>query len=633
MKFPIAKSIQHQLVDLKGQISFFYAIDAVDLEQKSSIELSSLTGALLSELNQLGSETFKLYRIDGKNYLNCKGERDHFGVFDLTPHDHGLNLFFGTDEFSSNLSVHEDFICLNTHYYRLLSASEFDDRQASLGSIPADLDYVLIFKRQNSDKSLSRLERIRTSHLSSFLKTKRDLSSESAYMGAEELMGDVLSGKESLFLMELYFLVSDLSLEALKEKTLSTIERLKACGIKVKIEGQNPLKFKSGLMHFYTSLIPGVFEALKYRVHETKSSHLLSLLPVHESKLFDEGVSFCDLGDHEIFFNPFDKSLKNRNILVSGTSGAGKSVFVNKLVHSLIEQHPTVILDKGGSYSKLSLYHGGKTLEHGINPMHFKNAPFLREFILSFAEAERFSKLDRARLFQKIVENLHLDNFWDLLSALEADFKNLRAYFYEFEHFIHNEKLENTSLVYADIESFPKSLITPVILYILEYFKNIPVSEKILVFDECWSFLKSHSDYIDECFRTFRKSGSLPIAISQSASDFEANSFGVYQAIVNNSYFQVYFPQETQDLNLSVEDCEQIQSLSFLKGQYSECLLKSSDHKYSKPLRIYLSKLEYELFHTESEQSSRLYQFIQNNQAYFKSVSECVDSFVRLTHA
>ena len=103
----------------------------------------------------------------------------------------------------------------------------------------------------------------------------------------------------------------------------------------------------------------------------------------------DQGIKFHDSNANEIFFNPFNFDLKNRNMLVTGTVAPEKSVLVNKIVHSLIEDHPVVILDKGGSFKKLTLYHGGTDLKHGIDPFQFKD-PYLREIILSVIDGSRF---------------------------------------------------------------------------------------------------------------------------------------------------------------------------------------------------------------------------------------------------
>ena len=70
---------------------------------------------------------------------------------------------------------------------------------------------------------------------------------------------------------------------------------------------------------------------------------------------------------------------------------------MNKLVHHLIEKYPAVILDKGGSFKKLAVYHGGHILEKEFNPMQFRDAKYLREIILSVVDPKKFDRLERGK--------------------------------------------------------------------------------------------------------------------------------------------------------------------------------------------------------------------------------------------
>ena len=168
----------------------------------------------------------------------------------------------------------------------------------------------------------------------------------------------------------------------------------------------------------------------------------------------------------------------------------------------------------------------------------------------------------------------------------------------------------------------------------LEYFKNIGAKEKILVFDEAWSFLKDHADYIDECFRTFRKTGALPIAISQGLNDFAGSGGKLYSSITNNSFIKVFFPQEKiDDPEVTEFDHEMIKTLHFEKGSFSECYLKSADNKIRKVLRIYLSPLELELFHTEAGEDSKFFDFFNKHRPFLDSNQEAINAYVRLKHA
>lgn len=634
--FPILSECENELININGYSSFANEITCKDLSQLPNFEIEQILSGIEKSLSMLDSnEIIKFYRLKGRSFLNTVQSKIELLNLKQSASTDLLEVFFNNKDIYSDIGIYDDYISFNGTYRRILSVKAFGTEEVDHSFIPEDLDYILIFKRKDHEKALKKLDRVRISHRASLFKQKRDLQSEGAYEQAEELIEDLTHENESIFSMEMYILVDALSLEALNLKTMDIIQFLKIRGIDLYIEGHSFRKLKSGLSKVFTSLVPGVIESDLLRHIPNKTSHLARLICVSKSKLMHDGIEFYDTNDSEIYFNPFSLEFKNKNMLVTGSSGGGKSVFVNKLVHSLIVDHPTVILDKGGSFKKLCLYHNGVDLDFGINPMHFRDPIYLREFILSVVDLDKFDKLSRGLLLSKITEHLEQNQssvFFELIEFLEADFPKLSLYFEDIKEFIKNDDLLTSSILYVDIENFPKTQIAPLIIYTLEYFKNLTAKEKILVFDEAWEFLKDHSSYIDECFRTFRKSGAFPIAISQGIDDFK-NCGDLYSSISNNSYFKVYFPQNIiDDVNTTSFDNDQIDSLGFDKGNYSECYLKTQDNKYRKNIRIYLSPLEKELFHTESNKSEKLFSFYNDHRNYFDSNKETIESFVRLHH-
>ena len=630
--FPIAKVIGNRLLAIDGRRSAFFKIIPPDITQLSNSERNGFFNGVLTWLNFLDEDsTIKLYCLDGNAYLDtCSDHLPDSHALRTIPQENPLETFFGFNDIISDVCIYDDYLNFNGAYVSILSVIDFPEGEINENFLPHGVDYVLNIKKISKEKSISKMESIRTSHLSSFSKTKKDISGESTYSQAEDLLDDIIHGQEALFEIELFFLVKATSTDELNTKTTNLYNELNTRGIKTFIEGQSLEKKKTGLAAIFTELIPGVTPRQNLRTHITKSNHLKFLLPLRRSFLMSEGVTFSDqLGD-EIYFNPFKKEIKNKNMLVTGTTGAGKSVFVNKLVNFFIKDHPTVILDKGGSFKRLTMYHGGEVLESGFNPLQFKDPQYLREIILSIVDLDKFSKLDQGKLLKSIKKALpKSDNFKQMLELLEKDFKGISLYFEDIKDYLTDNIIEDKPILYVDVENYPKSIIAPLIIFLLEYFKNLKAGEKILVFDECWSFLKEHAGYIDECFRTFRKSGAFPIAISQSLKDFEGLGGDLYSSITNNCYFKVFFPQDIRGSDLDSFDEENIKSLNFSKGNFSDCYLKSSDNRYRKILRNYLTNLEYELFQTEAGDTA-LINFIKKFGEYFNSKAEVIDSFVKL---
>ncbi len=632
--FPIVSVKGNELISIKGDKSYFYKVNVADFEQLDNFELTALYNRVTKTLNNLDDKSFfKFYQLDGQIYLNCSHKLTSFSEFELIEQSEPLKVFLGYKQLYSDIKFFDDYLLYNGLFSRILSVVEFSNNPASNLLLDDELNYVIAFKKISREKSISRLERIRTGHLSGFFKSKRDISSEGAYAQAENILEELLHAQESLFEMELFFLVKAYSLKELNELTNSVAAKLSSAGIKCFIEGQSLVKKRVGLPSIFSELMPGVSPTFKLRGLPDKTTHLQYLLPLSSSYLNGGGVQFFDIKDRQLHFDIFSSKFKNRNMLVSGMSGTGKSVFVNRLVHHLIKDHPAVILDMGGSYKRLSLYHGGVELKASFNPLHFRDPIYLRELILCVTDTKDFDRLTRGKLLAAIKKALpQATSFFELLALLEKSFSGISYYFEEIREFISDEPLQQTRLLYVDIENLPRAIIAPIIIYVLEYFNRIREQEKILVFDECWEYLKEHADFVSRCFRTFRKTGAFPIAISQSLSDFSSKSGELYSAITNNSYFSVLFPQEVTVEQLSEFDIGRINSLEFEKGRFSECYLKSKDSSIRKILRNYLTPLELELAHTESGKDVPLLQFLQQLGQFFNSTPEAINAFVRLKY-
>ena len=637
--FPIVEVSGNKLISLDGNMAHFFELIPPDLSQLSPFEKERFYNGISGALNNLDEDAyFKFSSISGRSFVetNSKEEVVLHGVEIQKNSDH-LHLFFNAEDIFSDIGIFDDYLLINGQYIKILSVKKFSENEIDGSLIPLDIDYVLNIRKVPKEKSIKRLERIRTSHLSSFMKNKRDIGSEGAYGQAEDLLGDLTYGHEAIFDMELFFILRRDTAKQVNDDAHDLQTFMASKGVKLFLEGHNPLRGKSGISSIFNELIPGVKPKNGFRNHINKTGHLRYLLPLRRSFLMESGVEFNDQNNDGIFFNPFSSDIKNRNMLVTGLSGGGKSVFVNKIVHKLIEDHPTVILDKGGSFKRLTKYHCGFELCSGFNPLQYDNPHYLREFILSVVDKDKFDKLTRGKLLGEIKKFLASGkplSFDSLLEFLGQNFEGIHHYFEDTRDYFTDEKTSNHSILYVDVENYPKNIISPLIIYLLEYFKQIPEREKILVFDECWSFLVNHADFIDECFRTFRKTGAFPIAVSQGLNDFKMLGGELCNSITNNSYFKVFFPQELEVSNEITEfDWENLDSLGFQKGVFSDCYLKSTDNKYRKVIRNFLTPLELELFHTEAGEDDLLNRFLDKNGEFFKNNKKAIDAFVGLKYA
>jgi type IV secretory pathway VirB4 component len=109
---------------------------------------------------------------------------------------------------------------------------------------------------------------------------------------------------------------------------------------------------------------------------------------------------------------------------------------------------------------------------------------------------------------------------------------------------------------------------------------------KFLIFDECWRLLESDagSQFVGEVFRTFRKYYASAIAISQNIDDFAKSKAAT--AIMPNAAIKWILKQSGADfkrlaevMRLNDREVALVQSLSQVKGQYSESFLLCEDKR------------------------------------------------------
>lgn len=632
--FPICEIKNNLITNHKGEKSFFYSVSPKDLEQFCDSKKENYLDLCINALSSLGSENYyKFYKINNDIYLNTNSRTPiDFPEVEYNSKGDALSILIPSSELYSDILFSEDCISYSGKFLRILSVTDFPVNPNAL-EVFNDLNYVVCLRKIDKKSSKSRLERKRSSLLSSFIKNKRDISGESAYAQTEELLEEIIHNQEALFNIETFILIYADNLKTLNQETLIIKSELDSLGIKVFCEGQSVKSLRSGFYTIFNEILPGVTPTFKHRSIIDKSSHLIRLLPISKSQLMVDGIRFHDQSGNPIFFNPFSLDYKNRNILVSGNSGSGKSVLVNKLVHSLVEQRHCVILDKGGSFRKLCQFHSGHKLTGSFNPFQFKDPTYLREVLLSLIDENCYTKIEKAMLYSELKELVPKSrSLEEVVQNLSSRFVGLRYVLEEYSSYFKSEFSEIPRILYVDINEFPKEIVSTLIIYILEYFKNLNSDESILVFDECWSFLKSHYEFVDECFRTFRKTGSLPIAISQSLDDFGANNGDLANSIINNSNFHILFPQNSASEQISEFDEFCLSQLVLSKGYFSDFYLKSSDLSIQKIVRTHLSPLEHQLFHTEPGLDYQLNNFLCRFEEVFKDKRDAFIAFTRITH-
>lgn len=584
---PVFSVIDNKLTSLTGEVSSFFQILPPDMEGVDAGQQDRILADLEGDLVNTDS-VLKVYWLDGKLYLNA------FGGAGLThgkviPQKMPIATFTGSDE--ANISFYDNYLTCGNHFLRVLNVADFplNLRKFESYSWP---DFVINFKKIDKVHAKNKINMKRKLHFSALFKGMRDLDSENAYQQAEELFESVTTDEKGLFSVEMFFILKASTKEELDYKTDNLIYDFKGRGAKLQVEA-------SGLSYFYKSLVPGVPASFK-RALNTPSDYLSYLIPFHQDFLMEEGFALSSRTGAPVYFDLFSPEAHNYNVLITGSSGQGKSMMANKLLwQELGRGTKAIVLDLGNSFVKNAKFHKGVILSQRFNPYQFRNPRYLKEFVLA-AMDEKLSKREEGRLFEvikMISEDLAVTSFKLFIDELEKSFSGIRYYFNEFEEFFTDEVVELSDFTYCDFSLYPELMKAPLIIYLIEYFKHLE-GEKIFIFDECWHLLLKNADYIAECFRTFRKHKASAVAISQNLDDFSESQLG--RVIIQNTYFKFLFRQSLSTSEFIDTHAKMLlDSVQSIKGSYSEFLLLSETIR--KPLRYYPTPLEYQVMTSSKE--------------------------------
>lgn len=561
---------------------------------------------------------YKFYCLNGENYLVSNNPE----VSKLSISKGKTVLpFLKFGGLNSDVQIAKDYFKFNGVYYQLISLLELPE-ELNHSELKELGDYMIFTRSVSQAKAALKLKLNRNIHYSSLVATgPRDIEANLSFNENEDLYTSIIKGHERLFECEVFFLISSNTENNLKSRSDELINELKILGAHPFIEGN---ALYSMIPHLSACKMPP-----RLRVKEVHSSYLFNLLPLQRDSLMEEGVSLSSVSGHNLKLDLFDTKAMNYNALVSGESGSGKSMLVQKLaLEEFNRGSALLVLDLGNSFLKLAKYLGAKTFSKRFNPMQFKNPHYLKEFCLSFVDDGEISKKQEGVLFkainQAVQENPKLD-FLGLLKCIDKELSDFSLYFEEYSGFFTNKAQEDAQFVYVDTSLFPGKLKKGLILYLFEYFKHFNAPQKVFVIDEAWDLLKGNAEYIEECFRTFRKHRASAIAISQSINDFTKDSLG--DAIANNSYFKIFLRQGIKkSVYFDEFDEQRISQVNSHRGHYSEFYLKTSENR--KILRYFPTQLEYELFTSSSEDNLKIYKFMDSNLKYFdypQSIQRWVD--------
>ncbi|MDO9182121.1 MAG: hypothetical protein Q7U04_06920, partial [Bacteriovorax sp.] len=397
MIFPILEISEGEITSIKGDVSSLFEIETPDLSQRSDAERASLLFSFQSELRNLSiDEFYKIYYLNDKLYLNTTDKNvDHLGG-KLHIVSDPLIFFLGKLNIFEDIEIFDDYLIVNQKYLRLLSLKEMP-RSIDPLFFESFGDFVIHLKKIDPLEAKKKLDRKRKLHFSLTLEMLRNIESEKAFKESEELLELVMTGEEIVFNFEGWFIVSADTKLGLDEKTKELKQR-------ANLHDFDLLTEVRALGLFYSSIIPGVRPLFK-RIQLVTSSFLSGLMPFPRESLMSCGIALHSPKGRKVHFNLFDEAAINFNLLITGTSGQGKSMMANKIIKDEVGRgRKVVILDLGNSFKKTVAYLDGRNFSRSFNPLQFRDHFYLKNFILSVVDDGFFSRSDEGKLFEIIKE-------------------------------------------------------------------------------------------------------------------------------------------------------------------------------------------------------------------------------------
>jgi conjugation system TraG family ATPase len=410
------------------------------------------------------------------------------------------------------------------------------------------------------------------------------------------------------------------------------------------------------------------------------------------SVLPHQGIRFCDrLSSRPVYVDMFDAPRQagitsNMGVLVCGTSGGGKSMTVNHMLHTMFSQGAHCLtVDIGGSYKSLCELVKGyyftyeETNPIRFNPFYLPEGQFLdvekKESLKSLLVAlwkqdhENFNRSEYVALsnaLQGYYDLLGMDKnifpcfntFYDYLEQTYVDVLRshrvkdkdfdldnfqyvLRPYYKggEFDYLLNakeNLDLLNQQFIVFELDNIKDHpILFPVVtLIIVELFiskmRKLKGLRKVLTIDEAWKAIAKSgmAEFLKYAFKTIRKFNGVPIVITQELDDLVSSPV-IKDAIINNADIKILM-----DMRKFMNKFDKLQDTLGLseKGKTILLSVNKDDREIfidigGQVQMVYRNELaaeEYYAFTTEGKERVRVMELAEQNGGMEKGITAMV---------
>lgn len=335
-----------------------------------------------------------------------------------------------------------------------------------------------------------------------------------------------------------------------------------------------------------------------YKNNLTTSIHAVSYLPKESHYKSDsQGFPFTDRYGKKIYVDILNnKHMTNKNGIVIGPSGRGKSYTLNYIVSLIYNEGHVFIIDKGGSYKRICDSFGGMYLD-SADEEKFTFSIFEttkdfdgnylvegvhKSFVLSvlifiWKQGEK-ARPEEKEILSNLVDSYYdktnkkkknepsFTEFYNFVEKKSSSFSDAEKRFFDYESFLlmakpyaqgEEKKLLNSNanidLTYEKLTVFEMGAIekaNPIkfnLLCLIITFLNIKKIQKLprhifksFIIDEALSFLKGDiGDFIGNLYAEIRKENGQVLVVAQGLNFLLEASTEVQEKIFNNRDFIV----------------------------------------------------------------------------------------------
>lgn len=624
--YPIVSERKGVATLLSGMKTYSFEVLPPDIDSLPPDELDLVTSSLRTQINSLkDGDWVKFYRRNDKRiFLSSNREQGSFAGSRLIEASPKLS-FFGDERPFSDIEFNDFYITVNGEHWLLVNAQTPPSDSFSNFLDQYDEEFIVSLRKVNNSMAIKELGLKRRGQGVATNTEHRNHEGERSYQELDNLLYDLEVGDESLFKGQLWFIIKGVYPDEVVKRAKDLVTKLRDQGAQAFLETR-------GIDFFFNHLLLGVPPA-KIREFSVGSPYASNMIPFTKDHLHKAGLKLSSRGE-DVFLDLFNPEFTNKNCLITGMSGEGKSFFVGTLLYHLnvVEGANLAIFDLGGSFKRLCSYLGGKAISNAINPLRFFEPNFLYEFVLSVVGESELDKNTKGLLYGKIKEiceeELEFNNFMEFVTLLDVTIPDIKNFFYEIEDYLTNEIDPTPSVFYLDIKGLPSSIVSPFLVY-ANRLSEASDKKVVKVFDECWAFMEKSPSILTSIVKTGRKEDIVSIFLSQELNEFSGRHAEVANSIIGNTHSKIYFyqgeivhPSITEVDRFFLNDCK----VKSKKDIYSEFLFSTPLNR--KILRLYPNAFTYELLNTERDRVKSQDAFLSEHtkfMSYQKAFNKWVD--------